>query len=532
MFQFCSDRTGALRAACSLLLLLRAAAPCAAATLTEMVRDIRPVDSSVPTDLVAVSNRVFFTAYETVHGRELWVSDGTSNGTCLAKDIAPGVSLNTSIQQLTPCGSFLMANANDGVHGWELWKSDGTTNGTYLMRDIYPGYSGGDILEMVAFSNLVVLCGNDGAHGRELWRSDGTATGTYMLADILVGASGSTPKNFLVCDDGVLFSASSEYNMGNLWKTDGTPGGTKAVFRAPGLQDWVERPLGRIASRTLFTMYRIGEGVELWRTEGGAEGGARVMDIYPGDGSSFPSNPQVYSNALLFAANDGVHGTELWKSDGTEAGTLMLKDISPGNGSASPASLLEFKGYVYFTAHDPTNLVELWRTDGTASGTVRITAIESMIYTELVRMGDNLYFQAGTLSSGRELWVSDGTPQGTHLVKDLNPGNPSSLARDFAACGNQLFFHANDGKHGGELWHVVEADPGLKVGAVGLPGAGVHLQLTNMTPLFPYRIERSPDLLTPAWTAAATFRAGVCVTNWTEPSARERCFYRAVAVGD
>ncbi len=48
---------------------------------------------------------------------------------------------------------------------------------------------------------------------------------------------------------------------------------------------------------------------------------------------------QAFGNAVLFAADDGVHGSELWTSNGTAAGTFMIADISPGgSGSARRSS--------------------------------------------------------------------------------------------------------------------------------------------------------------------------------------------------
>ncbi len=48
----------------------------------------------------------------------------------------------------------------------------------------------------------------------------------------------------------------------------------------------------------------------------------------------------------------------------------------------------------------------------------------------------------------------DGTETGTILVKDIPPDNPtgSNGPRNLTAVGGALFFSANDGVHGRELW--------------------------------------------------------------------------------
>ena len=44
---------------------------------------------------------------------------------------------------------------------------------------------------------------------------------------------------------------------------------------------------------------------------------------------------------------------------------------------------------------------------------------------------------------------------GTKLVKDINRGRQGSYPESLAAVGDTLFFSANDGVHGNELWKAV-----------------------------------------------------------------------------
>jgi ELWxxDGT repeat protein len=56
------------------------------------------------------------------------------------------------------------------------------------------------------------------------------------------------------------------------------------------------------------------------------------------------------------------------------------------------------------------------------------------------------------MEHGEELWKSDGTAANTVLVKDIRPGPTGSNPAFFAVLGNSLFFAADDGEHGYELW--------------------------------------------------------------------------------
>ena len=63
-----------------------------------------------------------------------------------------------------------------------------------------------------------------------------------------------------------------------------------------------------------------------------------------------------------------------------------------------------------------------------------------------------MFFRANNGSSGAELWQSDGTAAGTKLVTDLLPGSDGSYPTFLTAVGNRVFFRANDGSGGFELW--------------------------------------------------------------------------------
>ncbi len=69
-------------------------------------------------------------------------------------------------------------------------------------------------------------------------------------------------------------------------------------------------------------------------------------------------------------------------------------------------------------------------------------------------LDDVLYFSADNGSSGSELWKSDGTTSGTVLVKDINSGSNSSYPSQFIEMNGYLYFNADDGSTGNELWRT------------------------------------------------------------------------------
>ena len=70
----------------------------------------------------------------------------------------------------------------------------------------------------------------------------------------------------------------------------------------------------------------------------------------------------------------------------------------------------------------------------------------------LTAVGSTLYFSADDGTRGSELWKSDGTAAGTVLVKDIYAGAPDSSPNSLANMNGTLLFAANDGVSGRELW--------------------------------------------------------------------------------
>jgi len=90
----------------------------------------------------------------------------------------------------------------------------------------------------------------------------------------------------------------------------------------------------------------------------------------------------------------------------------------------------------------------------------------------LIDVNGTLFFIADDGTSGVELWRSDGTPGGTVLVKDINPGAGESVPIWFANLNGTLFFDANDGTNGHELWKSDGTTGGTVMVKDINPGAG------------------------------------------------------------
>lgn len=427
------------------LLALIAGGAAARAVEPRLVADINPSTrekGSNPQDFVGLDGVTVFTAEDPAHGRELWASDDTAEGTHLIRDICPG-----------PCPTYFRSVGRAGrrwyfhalpdpsltgavppnVPGTGLWSTDGTREGTHFLADF-----GAVGLGYVESSGIFFFAAADAEHGFEPWRSDGTSGGTWRLGDLAPGPTSSI-----------------------------TPGCASAAAPEDVL---------------LFAAATPAEGCELWRSDGSFQGTALVRDIRPGKEGSYPLALVTVGDRVVFEAYDDRHGNELWRSDGTRAGTELVTEIAPGAdstiiGAATNRDLRSAGGRAYFLAATRTVVAapsvslpvyDLWQTDGTKAGTRRLTYFDSptafmhdifdsdldrYLSFRLAAVGPKVYFAADDGLTGWEPWVSDGTSAGTHRLADLCAGACGSEPLWLRAIGDQgVAFEATDETQGREIW--------------------------------------------------------------------------------
>jgi ELWxxDGT repeat protein len=215
----------------------------------------------------ASGDLLFFNAGDGTTGNELWVTDGTTAGTRLVKDIYVGGDSN-------PVGfkglnGYVYFTADDGNgNGVELMRTDGTDAGTTLVKDIYDGPLGSDISSFTRLGDYLYFRADNGSSiGVELYRTDGTRSGTTLVKDIQPGAIGSDPGLFTPLGDMLYFAADGPSGW-ELWRTDGTEAGTTGFADInPGAGDSYPFAFTRLGDYLYFTAYDV-DRLGVWRTNG------------------------------------------------------------------------------------------------------------------------------------------------------------------------------------------------------------------------------------------------------------------------
>ncbi len=346
---------------------------------------------------------------------------------------------------------------NSLSEGQEPWVSDGTLAGTRILKDIAPGSAPGNPRSFYEFQNKLYFSANGGSG---LWNTDGTTQGTVDLEYRNPGSGDGAATNFTDNDEELFFTTGGS-KVKRLYKTDGTELGSELLAEFGG-------------SSTQLVILRgvapVGNDLYLFQLNIDTNGTrSDLLAYYDGDADSFVnlSTQHVVEEAIGFDGKYFFRGyevsnedRELWVSDGTLAGTVVFKElVEIEGGEGRPGNFNVVGDTLFFSAR--TEGSQLWISDGTSEGTVPVVPSDGLglfNLEEMIALDDKVIFLAERGGSGLEIWVSDGSGAGTFLLKDINPGStgsiPASFDKRLVRSGNFVYFEADDGIHGKELWRT------------------------------------------------------------------------------
>ncbi|MEM8523392.1 MAG: T9SS type A sorting domain-containing protein [Bacteroidota bacterium] len=382
----------------------------------------------------------------------LWKTDGTEGGSMLVAN--PRTVYRYRRSGMVSLGDNFYYNI-----GFDLWKSNGQNYGTVR---VYGGATNpGDFVYLKKANTIIFSADRHQDRNRELWRMNSYENGSELIKEINPNGA-SSPHSFYATDDYVLFFANDGIHGAELWRTDGTTAGTYLLKDInPSEASTFSRGVEfiRLGNYYYFSAYSKEFGSELWRTDGTAAGTSMVKDINVGEYSGISSRIVKSNGILYFSGSTRRTNSELWRSDGTSEGTYKLKEVRPGNKGSNINALLGLEHMLYFTASSENNIAELWKSDGSTEGTTLVKVLDRGFNANrpyrLIPLTDNTFvFDHKNDSYGYEIWVSDGTEQGTYALCDIYSEEQSSHVNNFFAYNNKLFFTAEDGIHGREIWII------------------------------------------------------------------------------
>jgi len=326
------------------------------------------------------------------------------------------------------------------------------------IADINPGYGGGGAGGLTVYDGDLYFIANNVAHGsnNELWKWDGAAVS--QAAEIRPGDEGSGINSITVHDGKLYFSARDDNSTLELWSYDPVAGALEVPDNSAA---WNPQ------THALHFLANSGDGAgsELFSYNGAAL--ARLTDIDPGLDAGDPRHMGVYDGDLYFSAKDGVTGNELWRYD-PATGPELVEDIVPGGvyDSGNPSNMTAYDGKLYFSADDGSGAGnELWRYDVVTDTAALFWNINQLPPpsggedpeheswpSQFFEYEGLLYFAADDGVHGRELWATDGDT--AWLVLDIYAGEYGSGVGGFCIYDGDLYFSADDGRTGSEVGYI------------------------------------------------------------------------------
>jgi ELWxxDGT repeat protein len=251
---------------------------------TKKVHDASDTDLGWPRT-AAMATTLFITDLD-----RLLRIDGTR--TTVVKDFRDGITIDA----LTVVGDRLFL-----VHGRGLWVTDGSQAGT---RRLHRFPAGTRPAQLNRFGTRLAFLAGD--RSRELWISDGTADGTRFV-DTLEPTYEPEYGGMAVVSGTLFVSTGYEVGTPRLWKSDGTPGSTVVVTTFSGGEPAQE--LTRVGGVLCFVGFD-GTSWELWSSDGTEAGTVAVSAFHHGHRAPYWLTP--LDGAVVFGAADKSHGYELW----------------------------------------------------------------------------------------------------------------------------------------------------------------------------------------------------------------------------
>ncbi|MEM9529452.1 MAG: hypothetical protein AAGA23_00900 [Pseudomonadota bacterium] len=165
----------------------------------------------------AINGVVYFAGQTEDDGVEPWRSDGTSVGTFMIADVAPG-NLDSDPEKFVEFGGHVYFGAKSPT-GPQLWRVAGSS--AELVATISSDPNGAAPRPWIVFDNHLIFRAQTPEHGFEWWAANGSVGGVALISDINPDAADGSPRGEAwVVNNALLFEADNGVDGRELWKLD------------------------------------------------------------------------------------------------------------------------------------------------------------------------------------------------------------------------------------------------------------------------------------------------------------------------
>ena len=285
----------------------------------------------------------------------LWISDSTTAGTI---EVFQYQEIGYQ-WYADSANSILYFVANDSQSGNELWMSDGTTQGTSIYNEMVAG-SDGAIFQFVYATNHNVFWSTLSASGSSWeYRASNIMTGTTEL--IYSNPNITTIDLHFVIGDNLYFGDLNQNDETQLYISDGTVAGTAMIHQFSSLHVRIHHAW-TIGLEVYLSVYEQGSLGSIWLVDSSNQ--LSLFGTYHGAGSTTTEIPLIYFTSsddgiagCSIGTNGGATGcgSDIFTTDGTLSGTNILLEINGDIGYLTVHS-----GILYFTQDHTINAIVLY----------------------------------------------------------------------------------------------------------------------------------------------------------------------------
>lgn len=386
--------------------------------------------------------------YFAVSNNQLWRYDGTNNA--------------ENLFNLAPSGDFYIGSVavfdnefyfkkKDELGQIGLYKCDASHQLTLITN--FESYQYAQFENITKIGNNVVFTGNDGIHGQEMYIYD--LVSAPVMYDLFSRNYDANPEGLTLYNNKIYFYAYDGVETAIFYVNE-----NGEVIKNTDFYNISPNYFTLFDNKLFFQGSAASEGNQLMYID---ESGT-VQMINSGLTNFSPQYLFVFNNKLYFCAENASYDKELYVYDGINSPSLIA-NINP-TGSSSPQDFCNFNNVLYFKAYTQAEGEELWKYDGLNPPSLVIDLMPGAYGSnpyDLTVYNNKLYFSATDITNsksdqyGRELYVYDGV--NAPVVFDLFLGVGSSNPDEFTIFNGKLYFTANDGTHGNEIWVIDGNNP-------------------------------------------------------------------------
>ncbi len=362
-------------------------------------------DSTYITGAGKVVNQHFlFEKNTTLYGTELWTDADTS--AVLFQDIWAGQGSAFGKYPFSSFSPVWGANdlayflADDSLHGQELWRTDGTKQGTFMLQDYSPnsGYRK-DIkyMSITAYQNETYFVEN----GKDLYVTDGTNAGTKLLASY--DNIGTSSQIWGSNEKGIIFAATKDKAFGIYCV--GKNHIPVKLFSLPSYSNQSAYPHAYTRLNDKTTVFIARDEIHqtaVWKTDGTSAGTQYVANIPVPSSSLLTFRTLQGKMCYVYGKYQGpdTFSTTLWVSDGSPEGTKAIWE-------APYRTQGDYQGYAsethyFWKVYDTTGCL-LYSYDGN-----KVTKVGAVPYFFRAAPYQGKFYFLGLKNQHYELWESDG----------------------------------------------------------------------------------------------------------------------------